>query len=149
MLLTNESEQHLIIPNELSPILLETSKWTKFLSIMGFLLTGFVLLCCLVFTIVLMFVPVGSIENFSSELGFLLVGVYTLMGLAYFLPSLYLYRFSEKLKRAIQSKDQDALKEVFINQKMLFKFLGIFTICMICLYILMMIVTFVISVLQA
>ena len=79
MLLTNESEQHLIIPNELSPILLETSKWTKFLSIMGFLLTGFVLLCCLVFTVVLMFVPVGSIENFSSELGFLLVGVYTLM----------------------------------------------------------------------
>jgi hypothetical protein len=54
----------------------------------------------------------------------------------YIFPLYYLHQFSVKLKKALTSKDDEVLANAFEMLKSHYKFVGVFTIIMLSIYIL-------------
>ncbi|HTE26433.1 DUF5362 family protein [Flavitalea sp.] len=118
-----------------SSFLREIAKWSKFLSIVGFIMIGLMLLV-IVFagsTMATMFS--GTAYGASGELfGMIYIGVVAAIMLIYFFPCLYLFKFATKMQVALRNNDQDTLNASFENLKSCFKFMGIFTIICLALY---------------
>ena len=120
--------------------LAETAKWCNFLSIVGFILSG-------ILAVVALFAGtfLGSLSSRyggnSSIIGagFITV-IYLLIAALYFFMSLFLYRFSSKMKTALYSNDQDSLNNSFLNLKNLYKMMGILTIIYLSFLVLALIV---------
>lgn len=114
---------------------LETAKWAKFLAIVGFVGLGLMVLVAL-------FMLVG-INSFISSLGapipanFGGIGlIYIVMAVLYFFPTLYLFNFATKMKKAVLANDNNNFSLSVENLKSMFKFLGIFTIVILSFYVL-------------
>lgn len=125
-----------------SGFLKETSRWAKFLSVVGLVMVGFMLL------ISLSIIGLGS-SNALLEASFqaagysspMMVGViYLIMAIVSIFPYLYLFQFANKMKAALNSSDQDALNSAFSNLKSSFKFVGVFTIIMLAFLVLAFVV---------
>ena len=125
----------LVISGSSIEYLNETRKWAKFLSVLGFILCGFLVLGVLSVGAIGSFIPSEEMRGLASSEGFILAIVYLLMGLLYFFPSLYLFKFSQKLKTALAFKNGSDLNEALSNHKSFFKFIGIFTIVTLALYL--------------
>jgi hypothetical protein len=78
-------------------------------------------------------------DQFPLPFGIFMGVFYFLIGLIYFFPILFLYRFFKKINIAIQSKDQGALNIVLDHQNPLSKQIGIFTILVLAIYLLIFI----------
>ncbi len=118
----------------------ETAKWGKFLAIIGFIIC--VLIVALGIFIVTqtsqldkVFGEYGGSSSLSG-LGPAMAAVYIIIAVIYFFPCLYLFRFSNHMNAAISSDDQANLTVAFQNLKSMFKFVGIFTIILISIYLL-------------
>jgi hypothetical protein len=70
------------------------------------------------------------------NLGIVMTVVYILIITIYIFPLYYLYQFSLKLKKALLSKDEKILADAFEMLKSHYKFIGVFTIIMLSIYIL-------------
>jgi hypothetical protein len=70
------------------------------------------------------------------NLGTAMTIFYILMIVIYIFPLYYLYQFSVKLKKAVTSKDDEVLANAFEMLKSHYKFVGVFTIIMLSIYIL-------------
>jgi hypothetical protein len=66
-------------------------------------------------------------------------GVYLVFSVIYFFPGMYLLRFSNKTRDAIDHLDENDLEEGLENLKSLFRFTGILTIVVLSLYVLFII----------
>ena len=141
---TQENFNSEIILNDNSKkYLIESAKWGKFLAIMGFISIGILFLIGLLSSFLM-----GSLLNqMDTEFtNFKFIGiVYVVISIVYLFPTLYLYRFSVKMKKAILLNDESQFEYALLNQKSLFKFVGIFTIIMIALYLLMIVGSIVFS----
>ncbi|MEL7223009.1 MAG: DUF5362 family protein [Bacteroidota bacterium] len=119
--------------------LTETSKWAKFLSILGFILCGFMVFGGLFAgTMISMFSGMAG-EAYEGAPGMAAVGpflgvFYILAALLYFFPSYYLFKFSDKLKNALYTMDSQVLTKAFENLKSVFKFWGILAIVVLAIY---------------
>ncbi len=111
----------------------ETGSWASFLSIIGFILIGLIVIIAIGISI---FLPAANNQSITPISGLVLGIIYILMGLLYFFPVLYLYKFSTNMKKAIEKKSSENLDDAFKNIKSHYKFAGIFTIIFIALYIL-------------
>ncbi len=130
----------LIITEDVRSYIYETAKWTKFLSIVGFILTGMMAMIAL---------SVGSVMDSMSEIpaysGLAAMGsgvfifFYLLLALVYFYPSYLMYKFSSAAKLAVLYGSQESLSEAMSKMKSIFKFWGILTIVFISLYVLMIV----------
>ena len=141
-----QTENQLVINNEIKGYLLETSKWGKFLAIVGYVGMGFLFLMGVAF--ILGFSIFNSIANVGYPIwifGF----VYILIAVLYYFPVSYLYRASTQMKRGLNSADQQTVTSGFENLKSLYKFMGIFTIVVLSLYVLIIIVAVPIALLTA
>lgn len=107
--------------------LLETAKWGKFLGIVGFVMSGLIILLGVV-----MFG--GAFDEVYPGFGSGIGVFYILISLLYIFPSLYLFRFSTQMKEGIASGDQDRCSEAFNYLRRLFLFMGILTIVALALY---------------
>lgn len=116
--------------------LLYASKWANFLAILGFIGLGLMVLGGLIVMVVGS--SVAGIGG-APQLGMLGI-IYVVMAALYFFPTLYLYKFGIKIKNALATTSQDDLDLGFENLKSFFKFIGIFTIIMIGLYVLAIII---------
>ena len=116
----------------------ETAGWGKFLGIMGFILTGLMALLGLFMGAFMqtMTEAMGQDNPLGPYIGF----IYVVLGLLYFFPSLYLFKYSSKLKRALSSKDSQVLTEAFSNEKSMYKFMGILMIILLGIYALIFVV---------
>jgi len=111
----------------------EIAGWTYFLSIIGFIFVGL---------LVLIAVFASSIYNnmaqFSQELpfnvGLFMTAVYVIVALIYFFPILFLFKFSKRLKSALKSKEDEELASALEMLKSHYKFVGVFTIIVLSLY---------------
>ncbi|WP_294818545.1 DUF5362 family protein [uncultured Flavobacterium sp.] len=117
--------------------LTETAKWAKFLSIMGFIFLGFMLLGALS-----MFALGSSIDNFGgggfgTAFGAFAGVLYLLVALLYFFPVLYLYKFATKARTALYGNNSQELTAALENLKSHYKFVGILTIVILAFYVLM------------
>lgn len=106
----------------------EAAKWGKFLSILGFIFTGF-------FVIIALFA--GTLLNRATAYGggggaiiggSVLTIIYLIAAAINLFISLFLYRFSVKMKVALYSNDQGLLNNSFLNLKNLYKMIGIIAI---------------------
>ncbi len=111
----------------------EIAGWTYFLSIIGFIFVG---------SLVLIAVSANSIYNnmaqFSQEspfdVGLFMTAVYVIVALIYFFPILFLFKFSKRLKSALKSKEDEELASALEILKSHYKFIGVFTIIVLSLY---------------
>jgi len=109
----------------------ETAKWTKFISIIGFIGIGLMVIASLF---------MGTyMSGFGGQSPFppiLITIVYIAMAALYSFPVLYLYRFSDKMKNALANEDEDGYTSAFENLKSHYKVIGILTAVFLGLYVL-------------
>ena len=130
------SNRELVLENETILCLLETSRWANVLSIIGFIGLGFLLIFGLLVGTVMNNINTPVFSSFSSGL---VSAFYLLLAGIYFMPVLYLFRFASRMKFAIREMNQEALNDAFKNMRSLFRFLGMMTIAIVCVYVLILI----------
>ncbi|SFD24952.1 DUF5362 family protein [Algibacter pectinivorans] len=117
----------------------ETAKWTYFLSILGFIGIGFMVLGGIGVSLYTGMNQLGGTGayglGYSAGVGI----VYIIFALVYLFPVLYLFKFSNKMRQALKLKNNEAFKMAFLNLKSHYKYMGIFTIVIFSLYILVII----------
>jgi hypothetical protein len=137
-----ESNQSLFSLN-IDPVtkvhLSETAKWARFLAIVGII--SLVLMVVLIIGF-LIFMSSGDLDSpYANNTLFPGFGVamaiyYVIIAAIWFIPLLYLLRFSGGMRAALNGNDQQALNASFMNLKACFKFVGIVTIIFLVLAIL-------------
>lgn len=124
------------LPPAILGFLKETSTWTYFLSILGFIGIGLMILGGLFFSLALNLMPGGNpYAGLGVDMSYFGM-IYVVIALFYFFPILYLFNFSRKMKSALSSNNNDELTAAFSNLKSHYKFIGIFTIVIISIYVL-------------
>ena len=118
----------------------EAARWSRFLSIIGFIYCGFMVLIGLFFgSLMSRMLPLSG-DSGMSAMGGGFFGVFIIiMSLVMFFPSLYLWNFSTKIRRAFNNNDQPLLTESLKNLKSFFKFYGILLIIVLSFYVLALI----------
>lgn len=146
---TEEIEvQPLIITEDIRSYVYETAKWTKFLSIVGFIFSGFTVIFAFGASAMLssMGAAMGPAAGMLGALGggFITV-IYLLIALMYFYPSLLMFKYSGAAKKAILFADQASLSVAMSKMKSIFKFWGILTIVLLALYLIVILFAVVIG----
>jgi len=125
------------ITSQAQSFLRETSKWVTFLSILGFIWVGLMVLLSVFFM-----VSGQAFGQLGGAAGFSGVGLgvfYLIFSAVYFFPILYLFKFASNLKQALASNRTDKLTDAFENLKSHYKFVGILVIIGISLFVLLMV----------
>ena len=107
--------------------LAETAKWGIFLSILGFIFTGLLVLVAFFAGTLLTSMNTYGGANAMMGAGFITT-IYLVIAAINFFMSFYLYRFASKTKAGLFSNDQDTLNSGFANLKNLYKMIGIIAI---------------------
>lgn len=130
----NENELHderLELTSESVYFLKKITTWTKFFSILGFIMSA-VLIVLGVFSKIFFFALNESTSMpISTFLGF----VYIVLGIVYVFPALYLYGFTDKTNKAIRDTDSSLITLALKNLKSCLKFMGILTIVVLVIYL--------------
>lgn len=125
-------KKEMILDTKSLSFLTEIRKWSMFLAILGFIFLGLLVLMGL------FIILAGSL--FGGYLGgmerVLIFFVYILIGGLYFFPIYYLLKFSVNMKKAIEQSEQKDMTSAFEYLKSHYKFIGIFTIVVLSLYVL-------------
>jgi hypothetical protein len=122
--------------------LLETAKWAKFLSILGFIGCGVMIIFAFIFPAIMSLVPTpaGPGAQAMSTMKGLFTVIYLVLAILFFFPCLFLYRFSIKVPSSLRVINQEQFEESLMNLKSTFKFYGIVCIVILSFYALAIIV---------
>lgn len=132
----------LTVNNEVKDFMLQIAKWAKFLSIIGFIGLGFMIIAGL--GVMVMGETISQMNRQASVIPLGLVGfLYLLMAVLYFFPILYLYKSSVELKKGLNSNNQESFNNGFKNLKSHYKFIGILMIVLLSLYLLIFLLGFI------
>ncbi len=131
------STSNLITENAIK-FLSETVKWSKFLSILGFIMVGFMVIAAIFMGTMMANLGGGDMPNGMSS-GLITV-IYLIMAAIYFFPVYYLFKFSQNLKEAITNASADSYEKAFEYQKSQYKFAGIMAIVVLSMYIIIILV---------
>jgi hypothetical protein len=116
----------------------ESARWARFLSIMGFIGCGLMVLGGLLFGSFFSYMMKNNEPETTAVAGGLFSSLYAasaiLGAVLVFFPSMYLFRFSSKMRIATNNNDQSALTDSIKNLKSFFKFYGIVTIVVLSVY---------------
>lgn len=131
-------EVKLIVTEEMRSYIYEIAKWARFLSIIGFILSAFLIIGSFGIGAAISANPamLAQLGPLAGAGGIVITVFYLILALMYFYPSLLLFRFSNKGKQGVLYGNQESLNDAMMNMKSLFKFWGIFTIViMICYFL--------------
>ena len=132
---TNNLYEHnpddLQISNRSASFLNEARKWALFLSIMGFIFLGLMLI--LGFSVGTIFSTIPGFENANIPHG-IFAGIYLFIAAVYFFPILFLFRFSVKTKDALTTRNAHSFEGAIKNLRNLFLYMGIFLIVILAFY---------------
>ncbi|MEO6584374.1 MAG: DUF5362 family protein [Ferruginibacter sp.] len=117
----------------------ETAKWAKFISILGFILSAFILLVGIFSASFLSMMKDTAPISPMLSTGVLTI-VYAIFATINGLLSLFLFKFSVKMKTALMTNDQGTLNESFLNLKYLYRMVGIIMIAYLAIIVLSMVV---------
>lgn len=110
--------------------MLEMARWTKFLSIVGFIGLGL-----LAMGGIAMLFSTAIIDSMGyGALGTSVALIYLVLVALYFYPTYALFKFANTVKPAIRTANQAQFNEALGHLKGVFKFVGIFTIIIIGIY---------------
>ena len=120
----------------------ETSKWTYFLSILGYIGIGFIVLAAIfagaIFGTIGGMMPGEIAGKFGSAFGIIITVIYLLIVTLYFFPVYYLNKFSSKLKLALRNNDPEILANSFEYLKSHYKYIGIMILIILSFYVLIL-----------
>lgn len=119
-------------------MLRQTKPWVRFMSVIMFIGSGFMILGGLVMMIA---IPTMGGPNpvFGLALGF----VYIAMALIYIMPALFLWRYADRIALFVQDSSTDSLGSALEAQKSFWKFVGILMIVVMVLYAVLIVFTIV------
>ena len=102
----------------------KTVPWIKFLSIMGFILCGFMVIFALVLLLS------GGIygKTYGAGMGSSVFLVYLVLAIVIYFPNSYLYHYAGNLRKFFNSKDASTLETAFKLQKQYWMFMGVLVI---------------------
>lgn len=107
-----------------------TKPWTRFLSILGFISVAFTLF--MAGSMILGFGPVQQQmqgEQAMSAFMFMVMGgMYILMAILYFFPSLFLFKYASSIGRLLDSGGSEEMETALQHQKSFWRFAGIFSL---------------------
>ncbi|WP_418263004.1 DUF5362 family protein [Flavobacterium faecale] len=145
------SKKNFELSAEAEGFLRETAKWGYFLSILGFVFLGLMLVLALfigtVFSKLNSFGG-GMSPMMGSGTGMFSV-VYLLIALLYFFPIYYLFQFSSKVKNAFKFNDNEQLNASFEYLKSHYKFMGVLALVIISFYMVVFFMTFIVGIISA
>lgn len=104
----------------------ETRPWISFMGIVGFIMSGFILLASFLFLFAASNMPAYT-RGGEAPFGFAFV-LYLIIAVVSFFPALYLYNYGQNLKNYLAAGTPEALDEAMEMQKRYFKFIGILSI---------------------
>ena len=131
--------EQLTLTSASKSFLKETAKWAFFLSIMGFIMIALMLVIA-IFSNTIFGMAAAMQPGVPENIGMIMTITYLILGLIYFFPVYYLLQFSNKMKKALSTKNDETLAKAFEMLKSHYKFIGVFTIITISLYVLMIVV---------
>jgi len=113
--------------------MLEMSRWTKFLAIMGFIFMGLMFFIGLILGATYSNINGGDTSgtNIGIVVAFLVVLIFAGV---YFYPVFALLKYSSLIKAAMRTSDKDQFNRALRYQKNMFKYLGILAIITVSLY---------------
>ncbi|WP_291102622.1 MULTISPECIES: hypothetical protein [unclassified Flavobacterium] len=118
----------------------ETAKWAYFLSILGYIGIGLIVMAA-IFAGTL-FAAMGNMAremgSFSSFGGSFITGLYLMLAALYFFPVYYLNKFASNAKAALRENDSETLAASFGYLKSHYKFIGILAAVTLCFYVLIL-----------
>lgn len=132
--------QNLELNQVATDALRESAKWSMFLSILGFIGIGFMVLFSVFIGIFMAAMPDNEMGNFPFPMKGFLSLIYLVIALVYVFPVFYLYKYASGMKNALNYKNSNDVANAFVYLKSHHKFLGIAAIVIISLYILIFIV---------
>lgn len=130
-----QSSQGLAIVGQMREELGKAANWAYFLAILGFIGVGLMILAGL-----FMLVSGSALSDAMGARGMMgfpvgiLSFVYFIMAALYTMPVLYLFRFSDSIKNALKSDDNQLLATGIANLASHYKFLGIMVIVIFSFY---------------
>jgi len=127
--------QSAVVAEEVVDILRSTKPWVRFLSVLGFLGLGLLVLGCLAILVIPMG-PMGSMP-IGPRIGASFA--YLLMGLVQFPAVLFLSRYASRISRLAGTNAPIDLEDALRAQKSFWKYLGILTLVMMILYVLVIV----------
>ena len=111
-----------------------TGKWAKFLSMVGVVFIGILVLAMLILIIA------GNFTGFDEYSTPAIILVYLVLAGFYFFPVYYLFKFSFYLKRALESHDQKELYRSFSNLKTHYNIIGVIMAAALVFYVVAVII---------
>jgi len=139
--LENQKNPQLIVTEDMRSYFYDMAKWAKFLGIVGFVISAFMLMAALTIgptissnpEMAKMLGQLGAMDGTTFSIVFLIYG------LAIFFPSLLMVRYATKAKHGVLYGEQNSLDEGIAKLKSLFKYFGILALIFIGLYLLTLI----------
>ncbi len=114
------------------------ARWAKFLAILGFVFSGLIIVMGLIIGPIISGISAlsGSESILSAFPTAIFIVFYLALGILYFIPCWFLYKFADNTDKALRRNSTELFTESMINLKRMFKFVGIFTIVILALYLL-------------
>lgn len=116
----------------------ETAKWAYFLSILGYVGIGLIVLVAIfagaIFSTLGAMMPGEIAGKIGSTFGIIITVMYLLFAALYFFPVYYLNKFASNLKTALQNNDSNFLTSSFEYLKSHYKFIGMMMVITFSLY---------------
>jgi hypothetical protein len=135
-----EGRPALIVGEEMQSCLYEIAKWANLLAIVGFVVAGIMVVFAFIVGS-----TIGQDSNVATKIGgfgaFAITIIFLVCAFTIFYPSLLLIKYSSKAKYGVLNSDQSSLDEALLKLRSVFKYWGITTIIMICIYIVLIIST--------
>jgi magnesium-transporting ATPase (P-type) len=130
---TTSENRNIEIGTETLNNLNATWKWTMFLSVLGFIFLGLLIVVGLITSTFL-----TAFKSQEVNLGIpesLLIIVFSVIAAIYFFPVWFLFRFSRHTRNAVQTLDKLELHKAFKNLRIYFTYIGIMVIIVLSIYI--------------
>ncbi|KAF2342818.1 hypothetical protein [Flavobacterium tistrianum] len=122
----------------------ETAKWANVLSIIGFVGIGFMALAAIsgLLSSNITTLNLGPLNGITGKV---IALVYIILIVVYFFPVYYLNKFAVNVKKAFRENDSHTLTESLKYLKSHFKYIAVFTISFIVLYISIIVIAIIIA----
>jgi len=139
----NTSLFELTINNESRMQLSEAARWARFLAIAGFIVLVLMIIYGIIFSLMFSSMVNTMGEGFGGNyparelgtgFGVGMIFIYIIAAIIAFIPLLFLLRFSNKMRTALNSNDQEILNDSFRYLKVYYRYIGILTIIGLCLF---------------
>ncbi len=137
LILPDHDAHELVVSEDIRSYIYQSSKWTRFLSIIGFIFSAMMVLISFSVGSLMtaMNTTVGAQNNPYNALGSGVLTIILLLSSAlYFYPSFMLFKFSNAAKQGVLYGDQKSLNDAMSNLKSFFKFWGIVLIVVLSIY---------------